>query len=305
MAGVQFVNVLDFMMVNPLGPQFSEALGVQTSRLPIIAGSYTAAASVTGVLGSLYLERFDRRSALFVCLVGLALGTAIGGFATGFTTLILARVVAGLFGGPATSLAIAIVSDAIPPARRGWGMGVVMGGFAIASVLGVPAGLYLASWGGWRVPFFGCAALIAVASVAALRLLPPLRSHLDKLDPNTSPVAALRVLLKKRVVLGSFAMAAITMMSGFILIPNFPAFVQFNLGFPGEQLGLIYLVGGVISPPATTSSSRAGRRRSRRTWRGDASAAGAQLPVADVDPRRVGVPVAVLADRHRHRVRVR
>ena len=31
MAGVQFVNVLDFMMVNPLGPQFSEALGVQTS----------------------------------------------------------------------------------------------------------------------------------------------------------------------------------------------------------------------------------------------------------------------------------
>lgn len=247
MAGVQFVNVLDFMMVNPLGPQFAEALAVPASRLPIVAGSYTAAASVTGVLGSLYLERFDRRSALFVCLLGLALGTALGGLATGFTTLIMARVVAGLFGGPATSLAIAIVADAIPPARRGWGMGVVMGGFSIASVLGVPAGLFLASWGGWRVPFFGVAALIGVASTAVLRFLPPLRAHLEKLDLSVSPVTSLFALLRKRIVLGSFSLAAITMMSGFIIVPNFPAFVQFNLGFPGEKLGLIYLVGGIVS----------------------------------------------------------
>lgn len=247
MAGVQFVNVLDFMMVSPLGPQFAEALAVPASRLPIIAGSYTAAASVTGILGSLYLERFDRRSALVVCLVGLAIGTAIGGFATGFTTLIMARVVAGLFGGPATSLAIAIVSDAIPAERRGWGIGVMMGGFSIASVLGVPAGLFLASWGSWRIPFFGVAALIAVASACVLRFLPPLRAHLEKLDLSASPVASLAALLKKRVVLGSFSLAAVTMMSGFIIIPNFPAFVQFNLGFPGEKLGLIYLVGGMVS----------------------------------------------------------
>jgi len=247
MAGVQFVNVLDFMMVNPLGPQFSEALSVPTSQLPIIAGSYTAAASVTGVLGSFYLERFDRRSALFVSLIGLAIGTAVGGFATGFVSLILARVVAGMFGGPATSLAIAIVSDAIPPARRGWGIGIVMGGFAVASVLGVPAGLYLAAWGGWRFPFFGVAALILVASVGVLRFLPPLRAHLAQLHATESAWASLRALIGKRLVLGSFLLTTLTMMSGFIIIPNFPAFVQFNLGFPGEDLGLIYLVGGVVS----------------------------------------------------------
>ena len=58
MAGVQFVNVLDFMMVNPLGPQFAHALNVATSKLPMVAGSYTAAACVTGILGSFFLERF-------------------------------------------------------------------------------------------------------------------------------------------------------------------------------------------------------------------------------------------------------
>jgi predicted MFS family arabinose efflux permease len=54
MAGVQFVNILDFLMVSPLGPRFAGDLGVKTSDLPLVVGSYTAAASVTGVLGLLY-----------------------------------------------------------------------------------------------------------------------------------------------------------------------------------------------------------------------------------------------------------
>jgi hypothetical protein len=44
-------------------------------------------------------------------LFGLAVGTALGGLA-GPGSPVLARVVAGLFGGPATSLS-AIVADAI------------------------------------------------------------------------------------------------------------------------------------------------------------------------------------------------
>ena len=247
MAGVQFVNVLDFMMVNPLGPQLAEdpLMRVPASQLPLVMGSYTAAASVTGVLGSLFLERFDRRSALVVTLVGLAVGTAMGGLAQGLTSLIVARVVAGLFGGPATSLAFAIVSDAIPSRRRGWGMGIVMGGFAVASVLGVPAGLNLAKLGGWRTPFWGVAALIAIAAIAALRLLPPLRAHLERATADPSPVSSLVAIVKKPVVALSLAMTALTMTSVFIVIPNIPAFVQFNLGF--QHLDLLYLLGGVMS----------------------------------------------------------
>ena len=218
MAGVQFVNVLDFMMVNPLGPQFAHALNVATSKLPMVAGSYTAAACVTGILGSFFLERFDRRAALVVTLIGLSVGTALGGLATGYTTLLLARVVAGFFGGPATSLAFAIVADAIPPKRRGW-----------------------------RLPFFGVAVLIAGAAIAASRLLPPLRAHLDSLERNEHPIVALALIVKKPIVANSLLMSAIALMASFVLIPNFPAFIQFNLGYPGERLGLVYLVGGVSS----------------------------------------------------------
>lgn len=247
MALVQFVNVLDFMMVNPLGPQLAEdpAMTVGTSQLPLVIGSYTAAASVTGILGSLYLERFDRRSALVVTLLGLALGTALGGMAQSLGMLVLARVIAGLFGGPATSLAFAIVSDAIPARRRGWAMGIVMGGFSIASVLGVPAGLNLAKVGGWRTPFWGVAVVIAMAAFAAWRLLPPLRAHLGRAHDAAGAVRSLLRLVSQRVVRLSLLLTALGMMSVFIIIPNIPAFVQFNLGF--EALDVLYLLGGIIS----------------------------------------------------------
>src|SRR5438270_13526154 len=89
-AAVQFVNILDFVMVMPMGPDFAAALGIPTSRLGLIGGSYTAAAAVSGLVGSFFLDRFDRRRALGVAMIGLVFGTAMGGFATGLGTLMLA-----------------------------------------------------------------------------------------------------------------------------------------------------------------------------------------------------------------------
>ena len=77
---VQFVNIVDFMMVMPMGPDFAEGLGVEVDKIGIVAGAYTLAAATSGLLLSPVLDRVDRRLALAVCMGGLALGTASGGF---------------------------------------------------------------------------------------------------------------------------------------------------------------------------------------------------------------------------------
>src|SRR5438067_9113603 len=110
-AAVQFVNILDFVIVMPMGPDFAAALGIPSSRLGLIGGSYTAAAAVSGLAGSFFLDRFDRRPALGVAMLGLVAGTAICGLATGLPSLMAARLLAGFFGGPATSLAFSIIAD--------------------------------------------------------------------------------------------------------------------------------------------------------------------------------------------------
>ena len=174
---VQFVNILDFMIVMPLGPDFAAALGIPVSQLGYVGGSYTAAASISGLAGAFFLDRFDRRKALAVAMLGLVLGTLGGAFARGLGTLMLARIVAGAFGGPATSLAYSIVADVIPAERRGRAMGAVMGAFSIASILGVPAGLELAHRGGWRLPFIAVALLGAILGTYAFVVLPPMSGH--------------------------------------------------------------------------------------------------------------------------------
>jgi len=143
-AAVQFINILDFVMVMPMGPDFAKALHFPESKIGAVAGAYTAAAAISGLAGSFFLDRFDRRKALVLSLIGLALGTLAGGLATGLPSLMAARALAGVFGGPATSLSFSIIADVVPNERRGKAMGIVMGAFGAASVLGVPAGLMMA-----------------------------------------------------------------------------------------------------------------------------------------------------------------
>src|SRR5262245_28471216 len=114
-SAVQFVNILDFMIVMPLGPDFAKDLGIPLSQLGLVGGSYTAAAAISGALGSKFLDRFDRRAALGVTMFGLVLGTVCAGFARDLGMLMLARVVAGAFGGPATSVALSVIADVVPP----------------------------------------------------------------------------------------------------------------------------------------------------------------------------------------------
>ncbi len=243
-AAVQFVNVLEFMIVMPLGPDFAAALSIPDSKLGYVGGSYTAAACVSGLSCAFFLDRFDRRKALAVAFAGLVTGTCAAAFATGLASLMAARIVAGIFGGPATSLAYSIIADIIPPARRGRAMGAVMTAFSVASVFGVPAGLELARVGTWRLPFIAVAALGAVLGSYAYAVLPPMFGHV--IHGRATSVRDLLTLARRDVGL-SLLLAAMLMSSMFIVVPSISPYLLHNLHFPRERLGLLYLAGGCAS----------------------------------------------------------
>ncbi len=254
---VQFVNIVDFMMVMPLGPDFARSLGVPMNQIGVVGGAYTLAACLVGLLASPLLDRVDRRLALAVCMAGLAVGTALGGFATGMVSLVAARVVAGSFGGPATSVALAIVSDVVPPERRGQAMAAVMTSFSVASVAGVPAGLALAGWADWRAPFFAVAGAGGVITALSIALLPPLRGHIAPGRPRPS----LRALLRLPAAWAGLAATALVTMSGFTIIPNLSAYLQFNLGWPRQHLPYLYMAGGAATLVAMRAFGRFADRR--------------------------------------------
>jgi predicted MFS family arabinose efflux permease len=248
---IQFINVLDFMMVMPLGPDLAAAVGIPTSQLGLLSFSYAVAACCAGALGALFLDRYDRRSALGVAMLGLVLGTAAGGLATGQWTMLLSRVLAGAFGGPATSLSIAVVADAVPAERRGRALGAVMGAFSVASVFGVPAGLWLARHGGWRVPFFAVAGLGLIVGTLAVLLLPPMRKHLAALQPSADGVAlpnvAIGEIIRRPEVPVALLTVFLVMAASFSIVPNMAAYLQANCGLLRQDMEYLYAIGGLFS----------------------------------------------------------
>ena len=236
LACVQFVNVFEFMIVMPLGPDFATALGIPMSRLGWIGGSYTLAAAVAGIAGAGLLERFGRRAALCTSLFCLALATLAAA----------ARLVAGAFGGPATAIGYAIIADVVPPQRRGRAMGIVLGSFSVASVLGVPMGLELARLFGWRMPFLVIAVMTLASMLLARTLLPPLTGHVRPPHERSTAVGFGQLLAERASFLTLLA-TGMVMVGIFAMVPHLSAYFQYNLGYPRAQLGILYLVGGGVS----------------------------------------------------------
>lgn len=241
---VQLVNVLDFMIVMPLGDDFAKALAIPQEDVGFVAGAYTAAAFVSGLAGARFLDRFDRKRVLLFAMIGLAGGTLLGGMAVGLGSMIAARVIAGLFGGPATATSLAIVADVVPVERRGRAMAIVMAGFSVASVIGLPAGLMLARQGSWRTPFFAIAGLVLVVLAFAAWVMPRLRGHLERRTQRRTP--ALELLRRPEIAWG-LATAGLVMFSVFSIVPHIPSYLINNLGFPREHYEVLYLTGGVLS----------------------------------------------------------
>jgi predicted MFS family arabinose efflux permease len=157
-----------------------------------------------------------------------------------------ARVIAGAFGGPATSISLSIIADVIPPQRRGRAMGIVMGAFSLATIAGLPAALELARLGGWRTPFFAVAGMGLFVVGAAIFAMPSLRFHLTSQD-RTNAQSPLWQFLSQRPVMLSLLATITTMMAAFAIVPNISSYVQGNRGYPREQLGALYLAGGSVS----------------------------------------------------------
>ncbi len=246
LALISFVNILDFMMVMPLGPDFARELKIPASEIGLIGGAYTFAAAILGLIASLFLDEFSRRRAVLFCMTGLMLATFAGAMVWDRESMIVARLVAGMFGGPLSSLSMMLVADYIPPERRGRAMGKVSGAFALASVLGVPFGLELARRISWHAPFI-VTGILALIVLLMILLMLPYNKPIASPHKVTYRIRALWGMMRKPLAATSFLFMGCTMMAGFMIIPNIAAHVQMNLGFPREQLGVLYLVGGTVS----------------------------------------------------------
>lgn len=263
LVAVQFTHVLDFVIMMPLGPQLMRVFDISPQEFGFVVSAYTFSAGATGFLSAFFIDKFDRRTALLFLYSGFTIGTFLCGIAPTYLTLMLARIVAGGFGGVLGALIFAVIGDCIPEHRRGAATGTVMSAFSIASVAGVPLGLYLANHFGWHFPFFMLAGLSAIALALAYKELPSMRAHLNGKATFETPLQAVQklyALVSNRNHLNALTLMMVLMVGGFTVIPYISPYFVANVGMSESDLPLIYFFGGA----ATIFTSRLVGRLSDR-----------------------------------------
>ena len=114
LAGIQFSHILDFMIMMPLGPSLMAAFGIGTHEFGLLVASYSFSAAVSGVLAATFVDLFERKRLLLISFALFALATLACGLAPSYSMLILARGLAGIFGGIMGALIHTMIGDAIP-----------------------------------------------------------------------------------------------------------------------------------------------------------------------------------------------
>lgn len=248
LCAVQFTHIVDFMIMVPMGEQLMRAFAITPSQFSKLVAAYGFSAALCGLAGGFVLDRFDRKRALLTFYAGFAATNLACAFAPTHLWLLAARIAAGAFGGLAYSMVIAMVSDVIPPERRGRAMGWIGVAFPAASVLGVPLGLVLSGRFSWHAPFYLLAAVSAVTVLFAALALPHIRTAVQ----GHQPLRQMKEIISHGLHLRAFAVTLALGMAGGILTPFIaPSFVA-NLGLSEHRdLPIAYVVGGVATAIST------------------------------------------------------
>ena len=246
LAGIQFTHILDFMIMMPLGPQFTALFGISNAQFGLLVSAYTLSAGLSGLMAATYIDRFGRKQLLLGMYTLFGLATLACALAPDYVWLMVARVAAGLFGGVLSALSQTIVADVIPFERRGRAMSVVMTSFSVSTVAGVPMGLFLAAHFNWHAPFVGIAVLVGLLALGAWQTLPRLDAHLHHPE-RVSVWRGIGQVVAEPNHLKAFAVSGLMMFAAFSVIPYITIYLQSNAGMQASEVPWIYLCGGVAT----------------------------------------------------------
>ncbi len=163
--GTFVVGTSELVMAGVL-PVIARDLDIPVASAGYLVTAYALSfAVVTPIVAARLGGKVPKRLMLGGALGVFVLGTALSAGAPNYATLMLARVITAAAAGVFEVVATAAAASLVPPQQRGRAIAVVVAGFSVALVFGVPLGTLVGNAFGWRASFgalFVPALLVAV-----------------------------------------------------------------------------------------------------------------------------------------------
>lgn len=239
---------MDFMVMMPLGNFLMPYFQISPKEFSVVVASYSIAAALSGFSAAFFVDQFDRKKVLLFGYTGFVIGTICCGIAPSYQLLLIARIVAGMFGGLIGAQVLSIVADSFPYQRRASAMGILFSAFSLASIVGVPFSLFLAGRFSWHAPFLLIGGLGFGVIFAVAKFLPAMKGHMEGArEQKENPLKMMKNLLTNRQQVMALFLSGSLMLGHFLIIPFLNPYMEMNVGFNEWQRNLVYMVGGVAS----------------------------------------------------------
>lgn len=167
------IGVTEFAPMGML-PAIATDLGVSIPGAGLLVSAYAMGVLVGAPLMTLSTTTIPRRT-LLIALMGIfTVGNLLAALSTGYTTLLLARVLTSFNHGAFFGVGSVVAASVVAPEKRAGAVAGMFLGLTVATIGGVPLATWVGETIGWRAAFFGIAGLGAVAMVALRLALPAL-----------------------------------------------------------------------------------------------------------------------------------
>ncbi|WP_434669105.1 MFS transporter [Klebsiella sp. B345] len=185
-------------------PALAQGTGIS---IPV-AGSYISAYAAGVVLGApaiaVLAARLSRKSLLLILLAITLIGYAFSAIANGYTSMLIARFIAGMPHGAWYGVSALVAASMVSPHHKARYIGYVMLGLAVANVAGVPLVTWAGQMLGWRIAFWLVAAGLVLTVIMVLLFVPPMA-----VDRGASPLKELAALQRPPILM-IFAVASVS-----------------------------------------------------------------------------------------------
>ena len=228
-------------LVSGVLPQIAADLHVTAAAAGSLVTIFALAYAFGSPLIAVATAGVERKRLLIVAIAAFALANLVAAFAPNFASLAAARALLALAAGTFMPAAVAVATALFAAERRGRAIALIYGGMTLATVVGVPAGTYLAAFAGWRAPFFGVAVLAALAAIGVATALPRLASA------RAAGFAERLAVMRRPDVLQMLTLTALALIGPFALNTFLGVLAESALGIGGDRLALVLAFFGVVS----------------------------------------------------------
>lgn len=239
-------------MIAPLLPNLAEDMSVGLVAAAQLVTVFTLSYAFSSPILTALTGGVGRRTLLILSIAGFAAANAIAAFATGYWTLMAARILLALTAGLYVPNANALAGAVVAPEKRGTALSIITGGTSIAVALGVPISALIGHGFGWRLTF------VVVGTISVLATF-GLLFGLGKEVGAELPVATLRARVAvgtHKPVLLSLLVTLLWATGAYTVYTYLAAFLARHTGIDGAHAGLVLFIWGASAAIGVTAGGR-------------------------------------------------